>query len=378
MIIVMQRGATEREIQDVTKYLTSRGISANRMTGQQQTVLGIVGTTQGYDVSAMSSMPGVQEVIRVSSPYKLSSRSGHPADTVVTMPDGTAIGGTAPSIVIAGPCSVESEDQLRRTAEVIRKTGVRFMRGGAFKPRTSPYSFQGLGFDGLELLKKVSEEFGLFIVTEVMEPAHVPAIAEFTDIVQVGSRNMQNYPLLRQIGNIRKPVLLKRGAAATIEEWLMAAEYILSGGNENVILCERGIRSFEPAVRFTTDISAIPIVKRLSHLPVIVDPSHGTGKREYVNSLARAAIAAGADGVMVEVHPDPDRALSDGAQSLTFELFEELMGELVRIADAVNRPLLVESYNHSSSLKRRGQGVVENSDGQQPPPNPRLEKAGEN
>jgi 3-deoxy-7-phosphoheptulonate synthase len=343
----MQRGASEQEIQDVMKYLASRSINANRLTGQQQTVLGIVGTSQGYDVSAMSAMPGVQEVVRVSSPYRLSSRSGHPEDTVITMADGTRIGGDAPTVVIAGPCSVESEDQLRRTAEVIRKAGVRFMRGGAFKPRTSPYSFQGLGFDGLELLKKVSEEFGLFIVTEVMEPAHVPAIAEFSDIVQIGSRNMQNYPLLRQIGNIRKPVLLKRGAAATIEEWLMASEYILSGGNEKVILCERGIRTFETAVRFTTDISAVPIVKKLSHLPIIVDPSHGTGKREYVNSLSRAAIAAGADGIMVEVHPDPDRALSDGAQSLTFELFEELMGELVRIADAVDRPLLVERQkNH--------------------------------
>jgi 3-deoxy-7-phosphoheptulonate synthase len=352
MIIVMQRGATERQIQDVTKYLTSRGINAQRMTGQQQTVLGIVGATMGHDVSAMSSMPGVQEVMRVSSPYKLSSRNAHPEDTIITMPDGTRIGGDAPTIVIAGPCSVESEDQLRRTAEVIRKAGVRFMRGGAFKPRTSPYSFQGLGFDGLELLKKVSEEFGLFIVTEVMEPAHVPAIAEFSDIVQCGSRNMQNYPLLRQLGNIRKPVMLKRGAAATIEEWLMASEYILSGGNEKVLLCERGIRSFEPATRFTTDISAVPVVKKLSHLPVIVDPSHGTGKREYVNSLARAVIAAGADGVMVEVHPDPDRALSDGAQSLTFELFEELMGELVRIADAVNRPLLVEPHHKKDEVRK--------------------------
>ena len=295
----------------------------------------------------MSSMPGVQEVVRVSSPYKLSSRNGHPEDTVITFPDGTRIGGDAPSVVIAGPCSVESEDQLRRTAEVIRKAGVRFMRGGAFKPRTSPYSFQGLGFDGLELLKKVSEEFGLFIVTEVMEPAHISAISEFSDIIQIGSRNMQNYPLLRQIGAIRKPVLLKRGAASTIEEWLLAAEYILSGGNEQVILCERGIRTFEPAMRFTTDIGAIPVVKKLSHLPIIVDPSHGTGKREYVSSLARAAIAAGADGLMIEVHPDPDRALSDGAQSLTFELFEELMSELVRIGDAVDRPLLIEPYNHS-------------------------------
>jgi 3-deoxy-7-phosphoheptulonate synthase len=338
----MHRGAAERDIQQAAKHLTSRGIRVERLDGHEQTILGILGGSGGYDVGSMAAMPGVQEVVRVSTPYRLSSRNAHPDDTVITLPDGTRIGGDAPSIVIAGPCSVESEDQLRRTAECIRKSGVRFMRGGAFKPRTSPYSFQGLGFDGLEMLKKVSEEFDLFIVSEVMEPAHVPAIAEFTDIVQIGSRNMQNYPLLRQIGNIRKPVMLKRGAAATIEEWLMAAEYILAGGNEKIILCERGIRTFENSLRFTADLSAVPVVKKLSHLPIIVDPSHATGRREYVGSLARAAIAVGADGVMVEVHPDPDRALSDGAQSLTFELFEEMMCELVRVADAINRPLLVE------------------------------------
>jgi 3-deoxy-7-phosphoheptulonate synthase len=349
MIIVMQRGATEPQIQQITKYLSSRGIRAERLDGHEQTLIGIVGGSGGYDIAAMAAMSGVQDVVRVSSPYRLSARTGHPEDTIITLSDGTRIGGDAPSIVIAGPCSVESEDQLRRTAECIRKAGVRFMRGGAFKPRTSPYSFQGLGFDGLELLKKVSEEFDLFIVSEVMEPAHVPAIAEFTDIVQIGSRNMQNYPLLRQIGNIRKPVMLKRGPAATIEEWLMAAEYILSGGNEKVILCERGIRTFEGSLRFTPDISAVPVIKKLSHLPIIVDPSHATGKREFVASMARAAIAAGADGIMVEVHPDPDRALSDGAQSLTFELFEEMMGELVRVADAVNRPMLIEQYAGKTS-----------------------------
>ncbi len=352
MIIIMQRGATEPQIEQLTQHLTSRGVRAERLTGKEQTVIGIVGGSGGYDITAMSAMPGVQEVVRVSSPYRLTSRAAHPEDTVITLPDGTRVGGDAPSIVIAGPCSVESEDQLRRTAETVRKAGVRFMRGGAFKPRTSPYSFQGLGFDGLELLKKVSREFDLFIVSEVMEPAHVPAIQEFTDIVQVGSRNMQNYPLLRQIGNIRKPVLLKRGAAATIEEWLMAAEYILAGGNDKVILCERGIRSFETTLRFTQDISAVPVIKKMSHLPILVDPSHATGRRDMVSSMARAAIAAGADGIMVEVHPDPDRALSDGAQSLTFELFEEMMGELVRVADAVNRPLLVDGYHYSPSGNR--------------------------
>ncbi|SRR5579883_156594 len=342
MIIVLERGATEPQIDQISKYLTSRGIRFERMNGRLQTVLGIVGSTGGYDIASLATMPGVQEVVRVSSPYRLSSRSAHPEDTVITMPDGTRIGGTAPSIVIAGPCSVESEDQVRRTAEIVRKAGVRFMRGGAFKPRTSPYSFQGLGFDGLELLKKVGEEFGMYIVTEAMEPAQVPAIAEYADIVQVGSRNMQNFPLLKQVGSIEKPVLLKRGAASTVEEWLMAAEYILAGGNNNVILCERGIRTFEPSLRFTPDLAAVPVVKKLSHLPIIVDPSHATGRREFVSSIARGAIAVGADGLIVEVHPDPDRALSDGAQSLTFELFEEMMGELVRVADAVNRPLLVE------------------------------------
>lgn len=351
MIIVMQRSATEAQINRVLHFLTSRSVRVERMTGQQQTIIGIIGGSQGLDISSMSTMEGVQDVVRVSSPYKLSARTTHPEDTVITFSDGTKIGGNAPSIVIAGPCSVESEDQLMRTAECIRKNGVRFMRGGAFKPRTSPYSFQGLGFDGLELLKRVSEQFGLFIVTEVMEPAHVPAIAEFSDIVQIGARNMQNFPLLRQLGNIRKPVMLKRGPAATIEEWLMAAEYILAGGNDKVILCERGIRTFETAVRHTTDISAVPVVKRLSHLPIIVDPSHGTGKREYVNAMSRAAIAVGADGIMVEVHPDPDRALSDGGQSLTFELFEEMMGELVRIGDAVDRPLLVEPYSPKGSME---------------------------
>src|SRR6266446_1591432 len=232
MIIVMQRGAAEADIQHLTKYLTSRGIRAERLDGHDQTVIGIVGSSNGFDLAALAAMAGVQEVVRVSSPYRLSARTTHPEDTVITLADGTRIGGDAPSIVIAGPCSVESEDQLRRTAECIRKAGVRFMRGGAFKPRTSPYSFQGLGFDGLELLKKVSEEFDLFIVTEVMEPAHAPRVAEFADVIQVGARNMQNFPLLRQLGTISKPVLLKRGPASTIEEWLLAAEYILSGGND--------------------------------------------------------------------------------------------------------------------------------------------------
>ncbi len=348
----MQRGATREEVIGIEKLLQQQGIRSERLTGEKQTVIAIIGASNGLDISSFASLPGVQDVVRVSNPLKLVSRTTHPEDTVITFSDGTKIGGNAPSVMIAGPCSVESEDQLRRTAEMIRKNGVRFFRGGAFKPRTSPYSFQGLGFDGLELLKKVGEEFGLFIVTEVMEPAHAPRIAEFADILQVGARNMQNFPLLRQLGNVNKPILLKRGPASTIEEWLLAAEYILSGGNDQVILCERGIRTFESAVRYTADISAVPVVKHLSHLPILVDPSHATGKREYVSSMSRAALAAGADGVMVEVHHDPIRSLSDGAQALTFEMFEEMMGELVRVADAVNRPMLIEPYSGKTKVHK--------------------------
>ena len=348
----MQKGAKETEIASVEKILSNQGIHSERLIGEKQTVVGIIGASHGIDISSFATLDGVQEVIRVNSPIKLASRNAHPDDTVITFSDGTCIGGNSPSVVIAGPCAVESEDQIRRTAELLRKNGVRFLRGGAFKPRTSPYSFQGLGFDGLEILKKVSEEFGLFIVTEVMEPAHAPRVAEFADIVQVGARNMQNFPLLRQLGNINKPVLLKRGPACTIEEWLLAAEYILSGGNDQVILCERGIRTFENALRYTLDLSAIPVIKQLSHLPIIADPSHATGNREVIPSMSRAALAAGADGIIVEVHPDPLRALSDGAQALTFEMFEEMMSELVRIGDAIDRPVLVESFNRGKSEVR--------------------------
>ncbi len=353
----MQKSARESDILRIEKILTAQGVHTQRLVGDKQIVIGIIGAGHGLDISSFSTLPGGQEVARVTSPLKLSSAISHPEDTIITFSDGTHIGGNAPSVVIAGPCAVESEDQLRRTAELIRKNGVRFLRGGAFKPRTSPYSFQGLGFDGLELLKKVSEEFDLFIVTEVMEPAHAPRVAEFADVIQVGARNMQNFPLLRQLGNINKPVLLKRGPACTIEEWLLAAEYILSGGNDQVILCERGIRTFESSLRYTLDLSSVPVVKQLSHLPIIVDPSHGTGKREVVSAMSRAALAAGADGVMVEVHPDPLRALSDGAQALTFEMFEEMMSELVRIGDAINRPVLVESYNKIRSPKSEVRNV---------------------
>lgn len=347
----MQRSARESDIIRVEKILAQQSIRAERMAGEKQTIIGIIGSANGIDFGSLALLEGVQEVVRVTSPVRLASRTHHPEDTVITFSDGTKIGAGAAAVVIAGPCSVESADQIRRTAELVRSSGVRFLRGGAFKPRTSPYSFQGLGFDGLELLKKVSEEFGLFIVTEVMEPAHAPRVAEFADVLQVGARNMQNFPLLRQLGNVNKPVLLKRGPANTIEEWLLAAEYILAGGNENVILCERGIRTFEPSLRYTLDLSSIPVVKQLSHLPIIVDPSHGTGSSNVVMPMARAALAAGADGVMVEVHPDPMRSLSDGAQALTFEMFEEMMGELVRIGDAIDRPVLIEQYSGTKQPK---------------------------
>jgi 3-deoxy-7-phosphoheptulonate synthase len=309
------------------------------------------------DITSLASLEGVQDVLRVSNPLKLVSRASHPEDTVITFPDGVKIGGNNPSIMIAGPCSIESEDQLRRVAEHVRKNGCRFLRGGAFKPRTSPYSFQGLGFDGLELMKKVGEEFGLYTVTEVMEPGYVPNIAEYADVLQVGARNMQNFPLLRQLGAVNKPVLLKRGPSATIEEWLLAAEYIISAGNDQVILCERGIRTFDTILRYTPDVSAIPVVKRVSHLPIIFDPSHSTGKREYVSALSRAALAIGADGLIVEVHPDPNKALSDGAQALTFEMFEEMMGELVRIGDAVDRPLYIERYEKRATTSQEAAKV---------------------
>lgn len=353
MIIIMERGAHETDISRVEKILSQQGIRSERLVGEKHVVIGIIGATNGLDVTALGSLEGVHDIMRVTSPLKLASRSHHPEDTVITFSDGTRIGGSAPSVMIAGPCSVESADQLRRTAELVRSSGVRFLRGGAFKPRTSPYSFQGLGFDGLEILRKVSEEFGLFVVTEVMEPAHAPRVAEFADVLQVGARNMQNFPLLRQLGSINKPVLLKRGPASTIEEWLLAAEYILAGGNENVILCERGIRTFETALRYTLDLSAVPLVKQLSHLPVIVDPSHATGKREVVLPMARAALAAGADGLMVEVHHDPLRSRSDGAQALTFTMFEEMMGELVRIGDALDRPLLVEPLKTATITEKK-------------------------
>ncbi len=296
-----------------------------------------MGGRDDFDLAAFEVMEGVKEAHRIVSPYKLASRSFRPDGTVVKI-GGVEIGGER-VVVMAGPCSVESREQIERCAEIVANAGAQVIRGGAFKPRSSPYSFQGMGEVGLALIRAAADRYGLLVVSEVMEIAQIPLLAKYADILQVGARNMQNFNLLRELGMQRKPVLLKRGIAATIEELLLSAEYVLAGGNYNVILCERGIRTFETYTRNTMDISAIPVVKKLSHLPMIADPSHGTGRRDKVAPMARAAVAAGADGLLIEVHPDPDHALSDGAQSLRPEQFNELMGQLRMIAPAVGRTI---------------------------------------
>ncbi len=335
MLVVMQEGAKEPQIQAVIDRMVALGFTVHRSTGVRHTVLGGVGPVEDVEPADFEVMDGVKECHRIVSPYKLASRHFRPGGTVVRVGD-VEIGGDR-VIIMAGPCSVENEDQINRTAEAVARAGAVILRGGAFKPRTSPYSFQGLGEKGLEMLRKAADRHGLKVVTEVMDHEQIPMFAEYADILQVGARNMQNYNLLRRLGELRKPVLLKRGPAATIEELLLSAEYILTGGNYDVILCERGIRTFESYTRNTMDISAIPVVKKLSHLPIVADPSHGTGRRDKVLPMARAAVAAGADGLLVEVHCDPDHALSDGAQSLWPEQFAELMGQLRIIAPAVGR-----------------------------------------
>jgi 3-deoxy-7-phosphoheptulonate synthase len=337
MIIVMQQGATERQIQGVIDRLVECGFDVHRSTGVMHTVLGGVGGKEEIDLAIFEVMEGVKEAHRIVSPYKLASRSFRPAGTVVRVGD-VDVGGDR-VVVMAGPCSVESRDQIERTAEVVARAGAQVIRGGAFKPRSSPYAFQGLGEEGLQMLREAAGRNGLLVVSEVMDLTQIPLVAQYADILQVGARNMQSFNLLRELGRQRKPVLLKRGISATIEELLLSAEYILAGGNYDVILCERGIRTFETYTRNTMDISAIPVVKKLSHLPIIADPSHGTGRRDKVEPMARAAVAAGSDGLLIEVHPDPDHALSDGAQSLRFDQFEELMSQLRIIAPAVGRTM---------------------------------------
>jgi 3-deoxy-7-phosphoheptulonate synthase len=337
MLVVMQQGATEPQIQAVIDRMVAEGYDVHRSTGVLHTVLGGVGGKTGVDLEIFEVMEGVKEAHRIASPYKLASRNFNPGGTVVRV-GGVAIGGER-VVVMAGPCSVEGREQIDCVAQQVARAGARVIRGGAFKPRSSPYSFQGLGEEGLQLLRQAADRHGLVVVSEVMDHTQIPLVAAYSDILQVGARNMQNFNLLRELGKQRKPVLLKRGISATIEELLLSAEYIMAGGNYDVMLCERGIRTFETYTRNTMDISAIPVVKKLSHLPMVADPSHGTGRRDKVVPMARAAVAAGADGLLIEVHPDPDRALSDGAQSLRPEQFEELMSQLRIIAPAVGRTI---------------------------------------
>src|ERR1700719_64147 len=322
MIVAMQDMADEGQIQQVIEHLVKMGFEVHRSTGARQTVLGAVGSGIDFDIRNLELLPGVQEVHRISSPYKLAGRSFRPEGTIVKLANGIAVGGNE-IVVMAGPCSVESREQILSTAEAVAKAGAKVLRGGAFKPRSSPYSFQGHGEEALKLLREAGEKFKLLVISEVMEISQIPMMLPYVDILQVGARNMQNFNLLRELGKVRKPVLLKRGIASTFEELLLSAEYIMSGGNYDVILCERGIRTFETYTRNTMDISAIPIIHKLSHLPILGDPSHGTGRRDLVLPLARAAVAAGADGLLVEVHPDPDHAVSDGAQSLRPAQFTE-------------------------------------------------------
>ncbi len=338
MIVIMSSQANETQIQGVLTRLESKGLQGHRSGGEERTVIGVIGTRFEPQLGEQLEMlPGVEKVTPISKPYKLASREFKPFDSVIRVGD-LEIGGRD-LMVMAGPCSVESLDQMMETALAVKAAGATVLRGGAFKPRSSPYSFQGMGEEGLRILAEVRERTGLKIITEVMEPEQVKAVAEHSDILQIGTRSMQNFPLLREVGKVDKPVLLKRGMAATIEEWLMAAEYVMAAGNFNVILCERGIRTFETAVRNTLDLSAVPVIKRLSHLPVIVDPSHGTGKWYLVRPMALAATVAGADGLLIEVHPTPDTAVSDGPQSLNLPNFAELMDSLRGVAPAVGRAL---------------------------------------
>ncbi len=338
MIVAMQETATDEQIQQVIEHLVGMGFSVHRTTGIRQTILAAVGTRVDFDTRAFEVLPGVQQVHRISSPYKLAARSFRPEGTVIHFANGLTIGGPE-VVVMAGPGSVESREQLFTIAEQVANAGARILRGSAFQPRTASYVFQGLGLEALKLLREAGDKFGILVISEVMENSQIALMLPFVDIFQVGARNMLNFNLLRELGKLKKPVLLKRGIAATIEELLLSAEHVMAGGNYDVILCERGIRTFETYTRHTMDISAIPIVKKLSHLPMAADPSHGTGRRDKVAPMARASIAAGADALLIEVHPDPDRAVCDGAQSLFPDHFAKLMDELRMVASAVGRKM---------------------------------------
>ena len=336
MLIVMRHGAPEEDIRRVSETIEEMGYQARPMPGKQRTTIGLVGNDGRVDGSRLAALPGVQEIIHVTKPYKQVSREWKAETTVIRLPGGLTVGGEE-VVVMAGPCSVESETQILDAARAVREAGATVLRAGAYKPRSSPYSFQGMGRAGLKLLARAREETGLLIVTEAMDAEEMDFVAEVADIIQLGARNMQNYSLLKRAGRSGKPILLKRGLSATIQELLLSAEYILAEGNPNVILCERGVRGFDPATRNILDLSAIAVVHGLSHLPIIADPSHGTGHRDMVTPMARAAVAAGADGLLVEVHPSPDRALSDGAQSLYPSQFDLMMKETRLIAEAIGR-----------------------------------------
>lgn len=336
MVVVMQEGATEEQIQAVISKLMRMGFDIHRSTGAHQTVLGAVGHKIDFDTRDIELLDGVAEVVRISSPYKLVSRHFRPEGSVIELGPGVKIGGRE-VVVMAGPCSIESPEQIETIAALVAASGVKVLRGGAFKPRTSPYSFQGRGVEALKWIREAADRHGLRVISEVMDQTQIPVMLEWVDVLQVGARNMQNYNLLKELGKVSKPVLLKRGISATIEELLLSAEYIMSGGNYQVVLCERGIRTFENYTRNTLDLSAIPVIKKLSHLPIVVDPSHGTGRRDHVPPMARAAIAAGADGLLIEVHHNPDQALSDGAQSLHPSEFDQLMNAIRLIVAAVGR-----------------------------------------
>jgi 3-deoxy-7-phosphoheptulonate synthase len=335
LIVVLDKGVSDKQVVSIIKQLEDYGFSIYKSTGDERIVLNAVGIKPDFDTRKVKILDGVSTVHRVTEPFRLAGRTDKTAKTIIKI--GEVIIGGDEVITIAGPCAVESEKQIMAIAEVVKNSGAKILRGGAFKPRTSPYSFQGLGEEGLKLLRNAGNEFGLAVITEVMDPARVDLIYKYTDIFQLGARNMQNFPLLRELGKVDKPVMIKRGMSATIDEWLMAAEYILSSGNEKVMLCERGIRTFESSTRNTFDISAIPVVQKKSHLPVIADPSHATGMRDKVIPMARAAVAAGADGLMIEVHNDPVTAQSDGPQSLLPEQFKLLMDQVKKIAEVIGR-----------------------------------------
>ena len=336
MIVAMQETASEEQIQQVIEHLVRMGFSVHRTTGERQSVLAAVGARIDFDTRNLEVLSGVEHVHRISAPYKLAGRSFRPEGTIIEFPNGLKVGGNG-VVVIAGPCSVESREQLFTISELIAKAGARALRGGAFKPRSSPYSFQGMGLEGLKLLREAGDRFKLLVISEVMEISQISLMLPYVDIFQVGARNMQNFNLLNAVGQQSKPVLLKRGMSATLEEFLLAAEYIMSKGNTQVMLCERGIRTYEEYVRNTLALAAVPELQRVSHLPVVVDPSQGTGKSHLIDSMCRAAVAAGADGLIIEVHNDPEHALTDGAQSITPKQFKEMMASIKRIATAIDR-----------------------------------------